>query len=93
MIMSKINYIKSNLLSLFKIIVYSIILKYYRVNSSNVQVVEYDLNNNYKLIISSLKEVGLVHLLELVENFYRFLPLSNLNLIFMDFNWDPIDKY
>lgn len=72
MIMSKINYLKTNLLSLFKTIVYIIILKYYRVKSSNTQIVEYDLNNNYILIISSLKEVGLEHLLELVEKFYEF---------------------
>jgi hypothetical protein len=72
MIMSKINYLKTNLLSLFKTIVYIIILKYYRVKSSNTQIVEYDLNNNYRLIISSLKEVGLEHLLELIEKFYEF---------------------
>jgi len=70
--LTNINYIKTNLLNLFRTVTYVIILNYYMVNSSNTQIIEFNLNNNYDQIIDSLKVLGLNYLLELTEKFYKF---------------------
>lgn len=71
-IITSINYLKTNLLNLFKTITYILVLKYYRVKSSNTQVVEYDLDNNYSMILDSLKILKLDYLLDLVIKFYNY---------------------
>jgi hypothetical protein len=71
-----INYVKTNMLNLFKTLVYSIILKYYRVKSSNVSVVDYDIESNIQNIFSGLEILNLNHLLELAKKFYEFADMK-----------------
>ena len=68
-----INYIKTNILNLFKTIVYVVILQNYKVKASNTETIEYNLNNNYIAIIDSIKILELNYILELVNNFYEFV--------------------
>jgi hypothetical protein len=75
-IITNINYIKMNILNLFRMINYVNIIKYYRVKASNTQVVEYDLLDKYKLIINEIEYLGLNHLLELTKNFYEFSDIK-----------------
>jgi len=75
-IILSINYIKTNILNLFKTIIYVIILQNYKVKASNINIVEYNLNNNYNLIIDSLEVFELNYLLELVNNFYEFASIK-----------------
>jgi hypothetical protein len=67
-----INYIKTNILNLLKTIIYVIILQNYKVKASNVETIDYNLNDNYLSIINSLDVLELNYLLELVNNFYNF---------------------
>lgn len=71
-----INYIKTNILNLLKTVVYVIILQNYRVKASNINVIDYNLNNNYTQIIDSLKIFELNYLLDLVTHFYDFAILK-----------------
>ena len=71
-----INYLKTNLLSLLKTIIYSIVLKYYRVKSSNTVVVEYNLKSNIELIRKGLEILNLNHLLELIDKFYEYVEIK-----------------
>jgi len=71
-----INYLKTNLLNLLKTIVYSIVLKYYRVKSSNTEVVDYDLESNVYLIKQGLEILDMNHLLEFVHKFYEYVNMK-----------------
>lgn len=67
-----INYIKTNILNLFRFVVYHIIFKYYKIKSSNVQIFEIDLTKNYNSILHDLKYLELHFLLDFVNKFYDF---------------------
>jgi len=71
-----INYIKTNIINLFRTLTYSIILKYYRIKSSNVTVIDYDLESNIKNIFSSLEILDLNHLLDLTMKFYDYANIK-----------------
>lgn len=71
-----INYLKTNLLNLLKTIVYSIILKHYKVKSSKTSIVEYNLESNIILIKQGLEVLNLNHLLELINKFYDFAEIK-----------------
>jgi hypothetical protein len=71
-----INYLKTNILNLFKIIIYSIILKYYKTKASNTEIVEYDLESNIALIRQGLEVLNLNHLLELIDKFYSYVDIK-----------------
>jgi hypothetical protein len=71
-----INYLKTNLLNLFKTIVYSIVLKYYKVKASNTDVVEYNLESNIGLIRQGFETLDLNHLLEFVNKFYEYVDMK-----------------
>jgi hypothetical protein len=71
-----INYIRTNILNLFRTIVFIVVLKYYTVKSSNTQTVNYNLNLNYSNIKESLMVLNLNHLLDLVNDFYNFADLK-----------------
>jgi hypothetical protein len=75
-IILSINYIKTNILNLLKTIVYVVILQNYRVKASNTETIDYDLNNNYTMIIDSFKVFELNYLLEIVNNFYEFVLIK-----------------
>ena len=75
-IILSINYIKTNILNLFKTIIYVIILNNYKVKASNTEVVDYDLKQNYQMIIDSIKILELNYLLELIEHFYEFASIK-----------------
>ena len=68
-----VNYLKTNLLNLFKTIIYSIILKYYTVNSSNTKFVNYNLESKIKLINEGLISLDLLHLFKFINTFYDFV--------------------
>jgi hypothetical protein len=67
-----INYIKTNVINLLKTIVFVVILQNYKVKASNTETIDYNLNNNYKDILDSLKIIEFNYLLELLNNFYEF---------------------
>ena len=69
---TNINYIKTNILNLLRTVVYVIILDNYKVKASNVQSVNYKINQNYKQITDSLHILDLNHLLELINHFYNY---------------------
>jgi hypothetical protein len=71
-----INYIKTNILNLLRTVVYVIILKNYKVKASNVQTVEYKIDQNYKQIIDSLQILEINYLLELVKHFYDYVLIK-----------------
>jgi len=73
---TNINYIKMNILNLLRTVVYVIILDNYKVKASNIQYVNYKINENYKQIIDSFKILELNYLLELINHFYEFASIK-----------------
>ncbi len=73
---TNINYLKTNILNLLKIVVYVVILQNYKVKITKTEFINYDLNKNYNLILEGLKKLDLNHLLELVEKFYEFCQIK-----------------
>ena len=73
---TNINYLKINILNLLKIIVYIVILQNYKVKINKINVINYDLNDKYNLIVEGLKLLDLNHLLELIEKFYDFCQIK-----------------
>jgi len=71
-----INYIKTNTVNLLRTILYTIIVRYYKVKSSNTEIVEYNLDDNYKLIIDKLKKLDLNYLVDLSDKFYEFSKIK-----------------
>ena len=71
-----VNYLKSNLINLLKIITYSIILKNYRVKATKTDIVDYDLESNIKEIRQGLEALDLNHLLELINKFYDYVEMK-----------------
>ena len=74
-----INFIKSNVNNLLKIIVYSIILKYHKVYAANNQLINYNLNNRFKLISKDLELLGFNHLNEFISRFYHYVNDKLIN--------------
>lgn len=71
-----INYIKTNILNLFRTIVYVIILKNYKVKASNKEDINYDLDSKFDLIKQGLKAIDLNYLLDLIVKFYEFAEIK-----------------
>ena len=71
-----INYIKTNILNLFRTIVYVIILKNYKVKASNKEDINYDLDSKFDLIKQGLKAIDLNYLLDLIIKFYEFAEIK-----------------
>jgi len=71
-----VNYLKSNLINLLKLITYSIILKNYRVKATKIDIVDYDLESNIKAIRQGLEALDLNHLLELINKFYAYVEMK-----------------
>lgn len=68
-----INFIKSNINNLLKLIVYSIILKYYKVYVSNDKLINYNLNNRFKSLSKDLELIEFNHLNEFISRFYYYV--------------------
>lgn len=68
-----INYLKSYLLNLFRIITYITILKYYNVKESNIKIIDFTLDNEYQNIIDIFKYLEYIHLIDLLNDYYKFI--------------------
>ena len=73
---TSINYLKINILNLLKTVVYVVILQNYKVKMTKTEIINYDLNKNYDIILEGLKILDLNHLLELIEKFYEFCQIK-----------------
>ncbi len=69
----KINYIKTNILNLLKTLTYIIILRHYKVKASNTEIVDYDLESNYKNITSGIDILGLGYLSQMITKYVEFI--------------------
>jgi hypothetical protein len=68
-----INYIKSNLQNILKLLTYNKILINNKVNASNIEIVDYNFNNNIKEMFENLKILEFNHLLEFIQKFQTFI--------------------
>ena len=72
-IILNINYLKTNLIILFKNVVYNIIYDNHKIYASNNSFNQYNIKNNYNNIIEYLNFLNLKYLSNLIENFYTYV--------------------
>ena len=71
-----INYSKSNIHALLKLITYDLILLTYTVNASNSEVVDYKLTKQTNELFDALKLFELNHLIGFIKQFQQFVFLK-----------------
>jgi hypothetical protein len=71
-----INYSKTNIQNILKLITYDIILSKYNVNSSNNEIVTYNLENNIKLLFDGLKMFELNYLINFLKKFQSYAKIK-----------------